>query len=154
MSESPLPPPQDYLKYWRVIRQFIKVKYKVTQSELDVLLFLYSERYFNKDKFKEFDKLLSWDENRFDKMLRDGWIVKFRDYNYATKERALYEISYKGKSLVASIYKKLSGEEFIATSPARNSMFLKNVGWADKQYREAIKEMNAYVRRQRHHVPE
>ena len=71
-------PNNDYLKYWRVIRYFVKAKYGLTQSDLDVLLFLYSEKYFNKDKFEEFDELLSWDEDRFDRLLRDEWISCFR----------------------------------------------------------------------------
>jgi len=37
------PPPNDYLKYWRVIRYFVKSKYGVTTSELDMLMFLYSD---------------------------------------------------------------------------------------------------------------
>jgi hypothetical protein len=40
----------DYLKYWRVIRYYIKNKYGLTQADLDILLFLYSEQYFTKDK--------------------------------------------------------------------------------------------------------
>ena len=44
----------DYLKYWRVIRQFVKIKYELTQADLDVLLFLYSEKYFDKNKFEEY----------------------------------------------------------------------------------------------------
>ena len=85
----------DYLKYWRVIRQFIKVKYGISQAELDVLLFLNSESYFSKDKFIEFDRLLSWDENRFDKLLRDGWIEVFR--KRVGKNKGLYNLSYKAK---------------------------------------------------------
>ena len=41
----------DYLKYWKVIRQYVKVKYELTQSDLDMLLFLYSEKYFDRAKF-------------------------------------------------------------------------------------------------------
>ena len=54
----------NYLKYWRVIRYFIKSKYNLTQADLDILIFLYDESYFSKDKFKEFDELLSWNINR------------------------------------------------------------------------------------------
>ena len=38
----------DYLKYWRVVRYFIKIKYGISTGELDMLLFLYSEKYFGK----------------------------------------------------------------------------------------------------------
>ena len=58
----------DYLKYWRVIRQYIKIKYNLTQSDLDILLFLKSESYFSKDKFEEFNEILSWDKQRFEKL--------------------------------------------------------------------------------------
>ena len=45
----------DYLKYWRVVRYFVKRKYGLSQSELEMLLFLRSEKYFSKDDFDEFD---------------------------------------------------------------------------------------------------
>ena len=143
-------PPNDYLKYWRVIRYFILKKYKLTTGELDVLLFLYSEKYFSKDKFNEFDELISWDVNRFDRLLRDGWVVVFRKRQ--GKKKALYEVSYKGRRMLGSMYKKLSGEE-IPESPSVNPMFLKNVSYTDKVYRSMIIEMNKFIRQQRHPSP-
>lgn len=137
----------DYLKYWRVIRQFIKVKYGLTQADLDILLFLRSEKYFSKDKFKEFDELLSWNVNRFDNLLRDGWIEVFRKRQ--GKYKGVYTLSQKAKRVTTSIYKKLNGEE-IPTSNDGNPMFLKNVPYTDKVYRNFIKEMNAFTRQQRH----
>ena len=141
----------DYLKYWRIIRQYIKVKYHLTQSDLDVILFLNSEDYFSKDKFEEFDKILSWDENRFNKLLRDGWIEVFRKRKGKTK--GLYNLSYKSKRVISSIYKKLNGEE-MPTSPSQNPMFLKNVSYSDRRYRNAIIKMNEFIRQQRHLSPE
>ena len=137
----------DYLKYWRVIRYFIKSKYKLSQGDLDILLFLYSEKYFSKEKFNEFDELLSWNVNRFDKLLRDKWIVVFR--KRSQKFKTLYALSHKSKKMINSIYKKLSGEE-IPTSLSANPMFAKNVKYTDKVYRNFIKEMNASIRQQRH----
>ena len=77
----------NYLKYWRVIRYFIKSKYQLTQADLDILLFLYDEEYFSKDKFNEFDELLSWNVNRFDQLLKNGWIEVFRKYNRKQKHK-------------------------------------------------------------------
>ena len=141
----------DYLKYWRVIRQFIKVKYSLSQGDLDMILFLYSEKYFSKDKFQEFDELLSWDEDRFDRLLRDGWIQVFR--KRVGKNKTLYSLSFKTLRVVSSIYKKLSGEE-IPTSVTGNPMFAKNVSYTDKVYRNFIKNMNKFIRQQRHQTPE
>ena len=51
-------PKNDYLKYWKVIRYFAKAKYKLNTSDLDMLFFLYSEKYFGKQQFNEFDELI------------------------------------------------------------------------------------------------
>jgi hypothetical protein len=134
----------DYLKYWRVIRYYVKAKYNISTGELDMLLFLYSEDYFSKDKFKEFDELLSWNVNRFDKLLRDGWIEVFR--KRAGKTKGLYELSYKSKRMINSIYKKLNGEEI--PSSEHNPIFHRNVKYTDKVYRNFIKEMNKTIKLQ------
>jgi len=99
----------DYLKYWRVVRQFIKVKHKLSQSDLDILLFLKSEEYFSKDKFQEFDNLISWEKHRFERLRQEGWIEVFR--KRMGKRKALYQLSQKAKRVTTSIYKYLNGKE-------------------------------------------
>ena len=141
----------DYLKYWRVIRYFFIAKYKLSQADLETLLFLYSEKYWGKDKFQEFNNLLSWDVKRFDRLLRDGWIEVFRKRN--AKSKTLYELSYKTNRMINEIYEKLEGKE-IPTSMSQNPMFLKQVRYTDKVYRNMIKEMTAFTRQQRHGAPE
>jgi len=137
----------DYLKYWRVIRQYIKIKYNLTQSDLDILLFLKSESYFSKDKFEEFNEILSWDKQRFEKLRQQGWIEVFR--KRVGKHKALYQLSFKSKRMLTSIYKKLNGEE-IPTSPSQNKMFAKNVSYSDKVYRNMIIEMNRSIKQRQH----
>jgi len=147
----------DCLKYWRVIRQYTKIKYGLSQSDLDVLLFLYSEGYFGKDKFREFAQLVSWDEQRFGRLLRDGWIENFRPRKGGTK--GLYSLSFKAKRMITSIYKKLSGEEIPMTAE-NNPMYKKKVAFTDKVYRNMITRMNAELKKNRltgqplHHAPE
>ena len=137
----------DYLKYWRVVRQFIKVKHKLSQSDLDILLFLKSEEYFSKDKFKEFDDLISWDKHRFERLRQEGWIEVFR--KRMGNRKALYQLSQKAKRVTTSIYKYLNGKE-IPTSNDGNPMFLRNVSYTDKVYRNFIIKMNAFIKQQRH----
>ena len=139
-------PSTDYLKYWRVIRYYIRAKYDLSTSDLDVLLFLYSEEYFSKDKFNEFDEIISWDVNRFDRLLRDGWITVFRK---KAREKAMYEISYKSRRVIGNMYKFLAGEP-ISENISVNPLFLKGASYQDKVYRNAIKEMNAFIKQQRH----
>lgn len=141
----------DYLKYWRVVRYFVRVKYGLSTSDIDVLLFLYSEKYFAKSSFDEFNRLISWDKDRFKTLLRDGWIEVFRKRRgkYAT----LYQLSFKAQRVVDSIYKKLNGEE-IPVNRSANPLFLKNVSYTDKAYRDMIIQMNEFIQQQRHRAPE
>lgn len=141
----------DYLKYWRVIRQFIKIKYGITQSDLDMLLFLYSEKYFDRGKFEEFDSLLGWDKQRFEKLRQNEWIVVFR--KRMGNRKAIYQLSIKSTRMIQSIYRKLSGEE-IPVSSSNNKMFAKNVSYSDKVYRNMIIEMNKVIKQQRHQTHE
>ena len=141
----------DYLKYWRVIRQFVKIKYELTQSDLDMLLFLYSEKYFDKDKFEEFHSLLGWDSNKFESLRQKEWIQVFR--KRVGTHRTVYQLSLKANRMIQSIYRKLNGEE-IPVSADGNKMFLKNVSYSDKVYRNMIIEMNKIIKQQRHHSPE
>ncbi len=137
----------DYLKYWRVVKYYVKAKYGLTQAELEMLLFLKSEGYFSKDKFKEFDALISWNVNRFDKMRRDGWIEVFRRRD--GKRKALYQLSMKSKRMIDLVYKKLNGEE-LPMSESHNPMFRGNATYNGKVYRNFIKKMNSFIRQQRH----
>ena len=138
-------PSVDYLKYWRVVRYYIRAKYGISTADLDVLLFLYSEEYFSKDKFNEFDELMAWDVNRFDRLLRDNWIVVFRKRG---KEKAMYEISYKGRRVLGEMYKKLNGE-VISENRTVNPIFKKGASYQDKVYKNMIIEMNKFIRQQR-----
>ena len=137
----------DYLKYWRVIRYWAKAKYKISFPDIDMILFLYSEDYFNKTKFKEFEELMSWDVKRFNSLLSNNYIHVWRK-GYG-KNTTLYELSHKGKTIARTIYRKLNGEE-IAEDPANNPLFKTNVSYTDKLYRSSIIKLNDFIKQQRH----
>ena len=142
----------DYLKYWRVVRYYICAKYKLSHAELDMLLFLKSEGYFDTSKFEEFNELLPWDKERLWKMIRAGWIETFRE-STPGRVKVIYTLSLKCKRMLSSRYRKLNGEE-IPTSLSFNPMFKKNVKYSDKVYRNMIKQMNEFIRQQRHQTHE
>lgn len=143
--------PEDYLKFWRVISYYFKSKHELTSAELDVILFLYSEKYFDKGKFREFNELLTWDRNRFEKLIENGWIVIFRTRLRGKKN--VYQLSDKAINMCKDIYRKLNGEE-IPVSLSENAMFKKNVSYFDKVYRNMIKQMNSAIKQQRRRSPE
>jgi DNA-binding transcriptional regulator PaaX len=95
--------------------------------------------------------MLGWDKSRFDRLKKAGWFEIFR--RKVGHRKQLYKLSDKTINVVRLIYKKLSGEE-IPVSQSQNKMFAKNVSYSDKVYRNMIKEMNAFIKQQRHHAPE
>ena len=123
---------QDYLKYWRVVRYYIKKKYNLTTAELELLLFLKTEGRFSREDFQKFNEVISWNKDRFEKLRREEWIVVFRKRH--GKHRALYELSYKSKRVIASVYSKLNGDE-IPTSVFSQTKY------TDKVYRNFIKQL-------------
>lgn len=136
----------DYLKYWRVVRYYVKARYELSECELEMILFLYTEDYFSKDKFAEFNDLMSWNKDRFESLRQRGWICVFR--KRMGKRKALYELSYKAKRMVTNIYKKLLGEEIVVTR-TNNPLFKKNISSTDKIYAEMIKTMNKSIKEKR-----
>ena len=153
---------RDYLKYWKVIRTYFKVRHNLSQADLDMLLFLYSERYFNSTSYKEYEKLFTWDIQRFDKLKKNGWIEIFASKQKgrpAMRSKALYCLSYKAKRMINSMYKKIEGEE-ISETLCNNPLFKKNIKPSEKPYKDMIKLMNKEIREHRltgqepHLVPE
>jgi hypothetical protein len=138
----------DYLKYWRVVRYFIKAKYKISEPDLEMLLFLKSERYFTSRNFKEYLELFPWDRKRFNRLLEEEWIVEFPKKK---RNRQMYELSFKAKRMLNSVYKKLNGEEF-PEAQNNNPLFATNVPYTNKVYRNMIKEINKTTRQQRYHA--
>lgn len=138
-------PGEDYLKYWRVVRQWAKTKHNISSADLDMMLFLFSEKLFTRDCFDDFSMTMSWDRERFNRMLREGWVSIWR--KRTATQSTLYELSFKGKRLVRSVYKKLNGEERISDNYQNNPMFAKNASYTNKRYRRIIKKMNDPTRR-------
>jgi hypothetical protein len=131
----------DYMKYWRVVRRWVKAQHGMGVQEMEMMLFLYSEEYFGHDNFKEYDQIFSWDNKRFQNMVTDGTIVKFR--NAQGGKKALYQLSHKSKGICKSIYKKLNGEETF--SECRTEIFQKDPAYMNRQYRKYMMKLNKVI---------
>lgn len=142
--KTPIYHPRDkkynFLKYHRIVSYYIKNKYSISAAELDMILFLYDENIFTKDTFNEFSESMSWDKNRFSKMVEDGMIKKWRDRK-ETQRSNLWELTIKSKRICNHMYKKLMQEEHISEDPYRNEIF-KGTSYMDKVYKNLIKKMN------------
>ena len=97
-------PVYDYLKYWKVVKQWARAKYKLSTADIEMMLFLYSEGLFTRSQFEEFDEIMSWNKNRFHQMVKDKWIIKWRERK--GNQSTLYELGFSGKRLCTSIDQK------------------------------------------------
>ena len=130
-----------FLKYHRVVSYYIKNKYQISGSELDMILFLYDVNVFSKDVFNDFARTMSWDKSRFSQMVIDGLIKKWRDRK-ETQRSNLWELTIKAKRICNHMYKKLTHQEIISEDPYRNEIF-KGKSYMDKIYKDMIKKMNS-----------
>lgn len=137
-------PKNDYLKYWSVVKYWAKRHYKLNNADLEMLLFLYTEGLFTRDQYNEYNNILTWDRERFYRLMNDGYIHVWRERGWA--ECNYYELTFKAKKMVSTIYKKLNGEEPISEHPNRNPMFRKNASFSDKTHAMAIKKFNQELR--------
>ena len=133
------------MKYWRVVRRWAFVKHGLSYPELEMLLFLYSEGYFCRDDFDEFNELLTWKKGRFEDLRKRGHIIKWR--NQTRNEKALYCLSRSTIAIIRSVYNKLNGTEIISEN--HNRMFKADPSYTDKVYRNYIKKINQELRQRR-----
>jgi hypothetical protein len=138
---QPRPRANNFLKYWRVVKYYIKNKYEISEPELEMILFLYDESVFTKEMFNDFAETMSWDKKRFSSMVEGGYIKKWRDKK-ETQRSNLWELTIKSKRICNHLYKKLLQEELISEDPYRNEIF-KGKSYMDKIYKGIIKKMNS-----------
>jgi hypothetical protein len=116
-----------------------------------MMLFLYNEPYFTKDKFAEFNSLFAWDKDRFNRLNQEGWIEGTKTFRVG--RRLKYSLSYKASRMVDEIYRLIEGKEIPITEGA-NPMFKRNVSYSDKVYRNFIMNIRAKTKQPRRHAPE
>jgi hypothetical protein len=139
--------PNDYLKYWRVVRYWIQNTYGLSTSDLEVLLFLYTEGNFTYSNFKSFDKVLSWNRERLYDLAKRGWVDAKPIYSPKDNAKVRYCISTHGKHVVNLVYRKLGLEEELPHY--RNPMYEKRASSFYKKYRDLAEKMNKDVVKER-----
>jgi hypothetical protein len=134
----------DFMKNWTIVKKWILANYDITTPELELILFLYSEKLFTRTQFEEYSNFLTWDRMRLHKLIQKEYVYIWR--KGVRHEQNLYEVSFKGKKMVSSMYKKLLGLEPIPESKRRNKVFLKKAPFAQKTLAIAIKNYNTKLR--------
>ena len=127
---------ENILKYWKVVREWMKAKHGLTQADLDMLLFLYDEGTFRQADLVKFEKLLSWDRKRQQRLMDSGWIALL--VARTPKRNTTYRLTIKGKRALTEMYKRLYGEVFDESNP----LYRNDAGYQDKRYRRFIENLN------------
>ncbi len=127
---------ENILKYWKVVREWMKAKHGLTQADLDMLLFLYDEGTFRQADLVKFEKLLSWDRKRQQRLMDSGWIALLVARN--PKRNTTYRLTIKGKRALTEMYKRLYGEVFDESNP----LYRNDAGYQAKRYRRFIENLN------------
>jgi len=128
----------DFMKHWRVVKYIITKEYEIGVADLELLIFLYSEGRFTKDDFTWYSSIMSWDKTRFSDLIKKGWIKQWgKNFKH---RRAVYELTHRGKIMVARVYRLLLQEERFPDSD-RSQMNRVN-SYSNKVYKRVVRDIN------------
>ena len=129
------------LKHYRIIRKWMCRTCNLKDADLELLIYLDSIDHFTKDDFKKGTYSYSWDNRRWNRLLKEGWIVVWRERNRTTQKYNIYKVSFKCKQLISRMYRIMLGEEDIPTSEQRNKV-MKRKSYMDKVLAISISNVN------------
>jgi len=129
------------LKHYRIIRKWACKNNGLTDAELELLIYLDAVNYFTKKDFIKGTYSYSWNNRRWNKLIKENWIVVWRHRNRTTQKYNIYKVSFKFKQLIIRIYKIMLGEEDILTSKRRNNI-MKGNSYIDKVLTKSIYDVN------------
>jgi len=129
------------LKHYRIIRKWACKNNDLNDAELELLIYLDCINYFTKKDFKMGAYSYSWNNRRWNKLLKKGWIIVWRNRNRTTQKYNIYTISFKLKQLINRIYRIMLGDEDIPTSLRRNKI-MKGDSYINKVLITSIENVN------------
>ena len=108
------------LKHYRIIRKWACKTSDLNDADLELLIYLESVDLFTKDDFKKGTYSYSWDNRRWNRLLKQGWITVWRERNRTTQKYHIYKVSTKCKQLISRMYRIMLGEEDMPTKKFEN----------------------------------
>ena len=129
------------LKHYRLIRKWACRNNSLNDADLELLIYFDCMDLFTKQDFKIGTYAYSWDNRRWNKMVKNNWIVTWRQRNRTTQKYNIYKVSFKCKQLIARMYRIMLGEEDLPTSKRRNPI-MRGKTYTDKVLITAIHNLN------------
>ena len=129
------------LKHYRIIRKWACKTNKIKEPDLELLIYLEALDLFTKQDFKQGVYSYSWDNRRWNRLLKEGWIIVWRKRNRTTQKYNIYKVSVKCKLLIKRIYRIMTGEEDIPETVNSRDIFKKR-SYTDKVLSVSISQLN------------
>lgn len=129
------------LKHYRIIRRWACRNNDLTDADLELLIYFDCLEFFTKQDFKTGTYTYSWDKMRWDRLLKQGWIVVWRERNHTTQKYHIYKVSFKCKQLISRMYRIMLGEEDIPMTE-RSNVIMKGKQYRDTVMQSAINNVN------------
>jgi hypothetical protein len=129
------------LKHYRIIRKWASRNNNLKEADLEVLIYLDCLDLFTKKDFELGVYSYSWDNRRWSRLIKNDWVVVWRNRNRTTQKYNIYKVSFKGKQLISKIYRIMLGKEEIPVSERRNNI-IKGNSYMDKVLTKAIYNVN------------
>tara|TARA_Y100001937_G_C7121466_1_gene332818 strand:+ start:788 stop:1213 length:426 start_codon:yes stop_codon:yes gene_type:complete len=114
-------------KHYRIIRKWACKTNNLNDADLELLIYLESVNLFTKDDFKKGTYSYSWDNRRWNRLLKQGWIKVWRERNRTTQKYNIYKVSVKCKQLTSRMYRIMLGEENMPTSKIKDNSYINKV---------------------------
>lgn len=129
------------LKHYRIIRRWACRNNNLTDADLELLIYFDCLDHFTKQDYKIGTYAYSWDNKRWNNLLKEGWIVVWRNRNHTTQRYNIYKVSFKCKQLISKMYRIMLGKEDLPTSKHRN-VIMKGKTYIDTVMITAIEHVN------------
>jgi hypothetical protein len=123
------------LKHYRIIRRWACKNNNLNDADLELLIYFDCLELFTKQDYKTGTLAYSWDSQRWNRLLKNDWIVVWRKRNRTTQKYHIYKVSFKCKQLINRIYKMMLDEIEIP-------LIKKPKKYSDKVLLQAIKNIN------------
>ncbi len=128
-------------KHYRIIRKWACKNNDLNDADLELLIYFDCMDLFTKHDFQIGTYSYSWDNRRWNRLLKNDWIVVWRKRNRTTQKYNIYKVSFKCKQLISRMYRIMLGEEDIPFSERRNKIINGN-SYKDKVLTQAIYNVN------------
>ena len=129
------------LKHYRIIRKWACKNNGLNDADLELLIYFDCMDFFTREDFKIGTYSYSWDNRRWNRLLKEGWIIVWRVHNRTTQKYNIYKVSFKCKQLISRMYRIMLGKEDIPTSLHRNKI-MRGKTYMDKVMITSIDNVN------------